>query len=123
MADRFEIPVEFTYKQEPIPSEDVNTNFAYIIAVLNLMGVVSLGVTAPESPIAGMAWWDTTYSPPLQRVFTDGVWRWTDTRIGGTADVPTNPAEGAGYFDEDKSTFKIYDGSDWQAAGISGGTP
>jgi hypothetical protein len=123
LADRFEIPVEFTYKQEPIPSDEVNSNFAYLIAALNAMGIGGYGLVAPDDPVTGLVWIDTNTTPPCIRVYTEAVWRWTGTRSGTSEELPSNPAVGATYFDEDELTVSTYDGSDWISAGISGGTP
>ena len=123
MADRFTIPTIFTYEQNPIPSEDVNANFQYVIDALMEIAVDAIGAVPPDEPVAGMIWMDTNYTPPLRRIYYDSTWVWNGPYSATVATVPTNPNTGAICLFTDLDTVKVYDGASWVTSGVDGGTP
>ena len=89
----FEYLNPFTYKKKPISSSEVNTKFTYLTNAVNYVAVDFLGTTAPESPVEGMTWADSNYSPPLQKKYVSGVWKWHGIVYATVA--PDNPLDGA----------------------------
>ena len=83
---------------------------------------------APSSPKEGDLWVDTSGDIPVLKVLgigDDGVdWLLVGTTILVQDDAPRFPVEGDLWVDTTGSDtiLKIYDGSDWAAAGGSGGS-
>jgi len=79
MADKYALQSPFTYKQKPIPSEDMNTKFRYVITAINDSLANYSGATAPSLPQTGMLWNDTGSTPSVLKKY-DGS-QWNDIRL------------------------------------------
>lgn len=113
MASKYTIPVTFTYQQQPIPSEQVNQNYAYIIAALNAIVDDFRSPASPVDPEVGMVWQDSSGAYPVFRIYEDALFKWFGIFVGTTAEKPLNPRKGAVFFDTTLSKAEYFNGTSW----------
>lgn len=83
-----------------------------IITALNRK--VLCAASAPDSPIAGQSWYDTTNK--ILKLYRDNEW----VSLGGlhvAATAPDNPIEGDLFYDTDVKLLYAYDGAAWRDLG------
>lgn len=86
--------------------------------VTKLNQKVLIKSSAPDSPIAGMLWYDSTNK--LLKQFRNSEWVVYGAFHFGTA-APTTVQEGDAWYDSTNNLLKIYNGSAWESVITSAG--
>jgi hypothetical protein len=90
-----------------------------------------VGSSAPNNPVAGTTWLDTSSSPSVIRVYDGSNWQSSVVSVSNFSNIsyvgsssPSNYSKGTAWLDTSQSNplLKIYDGSNWQTIQNGGST-
>ena len=71
--------------------------------------------TAPDHPVAGQMWYDTSTTPATMKLYDGSNWASLGASVGSSA--PTNPTVGELWWDTGNNLLKAWDGSTWEVIG------
>lgn len=71
--------------------------------------------TAPDHPVAGQMWYDTSTTPATMKLYDGSNWASLGASVGSSA--PTNPTVGELWWDTTNNQLKAWDGSAWEVIG------